>query len=223
MRLTNRDVQLIRDIGLSHLLSRDQVIQLGYFNSITRANTRLRCLTAERFVTALSTPFHAQKLYAPGPLAEEVVGERIGPLLVNRVGSPRFVQHALSVSNIRIALLSRGAKSWRFEQQLWRNVAGHTLKPDGLVLTSTLPAFIECDLGHVSPAKFKEKLSTFKFLAQGGRCQELYGFPSFRLIVITTGPRRSRSLRSLLPPNAGFEYLVQTFAELDIPAVGGWS
>jgi len=223
MRLTKRDHLLIRDISLSHLAARDQLIHLGYFNSITRANSRLRLLVKERFLTALTTPFHAQTLYAPGPLAAEVVGGRIAPLLAGRTGSPRFIQHALSVTNVRIALLARGATGWRFEAQLWHEIGGRMLKPDGLILTARTPAFVECDLGHVSPAKFKEKLITFKALAQEGRCADLYGFPSFRLIVITTGPRRSRSLRALLPANAGFEYLVQTFDELGVPVLGGWS
>lgn len=223
MRLTPRDLHLIRDIGLSHLLSRDQVIELGYFTSVTRANSRLRTLVAGNFITRLSTPFFGQFLYGAGPLAEEVAGERIAPLLVNRAGSPRFVQHALSVTNVRLALLRRGGSAWRFEQQLWRDVRGQTLKPDGLVLTKHLPAFVEVDLGHVAPKKFKDKLTAYKALARAETCNSLYGFEQFRLLVVTTGTRRSRHLSSLMPPKPGFDYLVQTFAELDIPQIGSWS
>jgi len=159
----------------------------------------------------------------PAPLAVEIVGENIAPLLANRAESPRFVQHALMVTNVRLALMARGAKQWVFEQQLWREVDGHMLKPDGLAVTSTLPAFVECDMGHVTPSKFKEKLNTYRALAHGGRCATCYGFSEFRLIVATTGTRRAARLRSLIPADAGFECLVQTFAELGIPVVGGWS
>lgn len=223
MRLTKRDVQLVRDVSLSHLLSRDQIIQLGYFNSITRTNYRLKKLTDAKFLTALSTPFHAQTLYGAGPLAGEIVGEHVSPLLANRVGSARYVVHAMSVTNIRIALLEKGGRAWRFEQQLWRKLEGHQIRPDGMVVTSTVPAFVECDMGHVSAFKWQGKLQGFLALARNGSCTDLYGIPTFRLLVVTTGPRRARTLRSLLPSNAGFDYLVQTFAELGVPEVGSWS
>jgi len=222
MRLTDRDVRLIRDVSLSHLLSRDQIISL-YFGSVTRGNTRLRDLAKARFITALRTPFHGQTLYGPGPLAVEIVGENIAPLLANRAESPRFVQHALTVSNLRLSLLAKGAKRWVFEQQLWRDVDGHSLKPDGLAITTRLPVFIECDMGHTAPSKFKDKLNSYRALAHGGRCAACYGFNDFRLIIATIGPRRAARLRSLIPADAGFECLVQTFSELGIPIVGGWS
>jgi len=222
MRLTDRDIRLIRDLALSHVMSRDQIIRL-YFGSVTRCNFRMRELVAAKFVTALRTPFHTQMLYASGPLAVEIVGENIAPLLVNRAESPRFVRHALTLGELRLYLLAKGAKAWRFEQQLWRQVDGHTLKPDGLAITSTLPAFIECDLGHVAPSKFKEKLNIYRALAHGGRCAACYGFDHFRLIIATTGPRRAARLRSLIPADAGYECMVQCFSELGIAVVGGWS
>jgi hypothetical protein len=222
MRFTERDLKITRDISLSHLLSRDQTIKLGYFGSVTRANTRLRELCNAKILRRLSTPFFGQSLYMAGSKAEDLVGERIAPLLNGRLESPRFVRHALSVSETRIALIAKGAKEWRFEQQLWRNVGNHAIRPDGLALTNSTPIFVEVDLGHVTPQKFKEKLLGYSELAKGETCRELYGFQDFRLIVVTTGPRRSRQLRSLLP-DSKFGYLVQTFEELGVPLVGGWS
>lgn len=223
MKFTRRDVRLVRDVALSHLLSRDQVIQLGYFGSVTRANTRMRELCAAGCLKRLTTPYFGQSLYMAGPEAADMVGEQIAPLLAGRAGSPRFVRHALAVTSIRIALLEKGASGWRFEQQLWRTLGEHVLRPDGLALTDGLPAFVEADLGHVSPQKFREKLLGYRKLARGGHAERLYGLPEFRLLVVTTGPRRSRQLRSLLPEDARFGYLVQTFEELGAPLPGGWS
>ncbi len=222
MRLTQRDVRLVRDLALSHLLSRDQVIHLGYFDSVTRANTRLRELSKARFVRPLRTPFHAQTLYMAGPLAVEVVGERISPLLQSRAESPRFVQHAMATTEVRIALQAKGA-TWHFEQQLWREVNGHILKPDGLAVTSREPIFIECDMGHVSSLRMKERLALYKALASGDRCVHCYGFPSFRLLIATTGPRRAAHLRALVQPRMGFECLIQTFTDLGVAVIGSWS
>lgn len=226
MRLTERDVKLIKDIALSHLLSRDQVIQLGYFSSVTRANTRLRELATINLVRQLSTPFFGQCLYSAGRNASEIVGARIGAIIEKRLASPRFVQHALNVTNVRIALQRRGACEWRFEQQVshtFKHDRTYEVRPDGLVLTSTIPILVEADLGHVTPTKFVSKLRAYRAFVHSGACEKVYHAPTFRLLTVTTGADRSRHLASLLPPNPGFEYLVQTFEELGIQRVTGWS
>lgn len=225
MRITPRDVRLVKDLALSHVLSRDQILQLGYFGSVTRANTRLRELARLQVVKRYETPFYTQGLHIPGPKAVEVVDVRIGNLLCSRAGSPRFLQHALSVTNVRIALARKAAGQWRFEQQIWRSQRGDQsfeVRPDGLFLAAT-PIFVEVDLGHVSPAKFKEKLKSYQQLALSGTCESLYGFSSFRLLTVTTGTLRARHLRRLLPHDAGFEHLVQTFAEVGAAPATNWS
>lgn len=223
MRFTERDIRLVRDIALSHVLSRDQVIELGYFDSVTRCNTRLRELGAMNAVRQISTPFHNQSLYIAGSLAGELCGDRVERLMADRIGSPRFVRHALSVTNCRIALCKRGGSGWRFEQQLWRTVGKHEIRPDGLIVLKGIPTFIEVDLGHVSGPKFREKLKGFESLTVGTTCTDIYGFPSFRLLIVSTSPRRVRHLRSLVSDHARLECLVTTFKELGAPSVGCWS
>lgn len=223
MRFTDRDVRLVRDIALSHVLSRDQIIELGYFDSVTRCNTRLRELGAAQAVRKITTPFHAQSLYIAGNLAGELCGERVERLLAERIGSPRFVRHALSTTNTRIALLKRGGSNWRFEQQLWRTCGEHQLRPDGLISLKGIPTFLEVDLGHVSGPKFTEKLKGFSALAKGSACTELYGFDSFRLLIVSTSPRRVRHLRALVSDHTKLECLVTTFEEIGAPPVGCWS
>jgi len=223
MRFTDRDIRLVRDISLSHVVSRDQLIELGYFESVTRVNTRLRELCALGALRKVTTPFHAQSLYIAGPLAGELCGERIERLLADRIGSPRFVRHALSTTNCRIALHKRGGTGWRFEQQLWRTVGKHEVRPDGLIVLKGNPTFLEVDLGHVSGPKFSEKLRGFESLTSGTACADLYGFPSFRLLIVSTSSRRVRHLRSLVSDHTRLECLVTTFEELGAPPVGCWS
>ncbi|MBS1701418.1 MAG: replication-relaxation family protein [Armatimonadetes bacterium] len=223
--MTERDIRLIRDIALSHLLSRDQIIALGYFSSITRANTRLRELATKKLIRRMDTPFFVQSLYMAGPLAHELLETRVAKLLESRTDSPRFVRHALAVTNARIALTQKGGE-WRFEQQLWRTLPGktsQTLRPDGLVITSTIPIFIEVDMGNVSIPKFKEKLSGYAALAHPEICQSLYGFSEFRLLTVTTGTLRSRNLRSVMPQRSGFAMLCQTFEEIGASLIPNWS
>lgn len=225
MRVTKRDIMLLRELALSHVLCRDQFLELGYFNSITRANTRLRELKRLELLRRLETPFFGQSLYIASKRAAEVVGERISPLIEGRASSPRFVQHALSVTNVRIALQRKSSAAWRFEQQLWRKIQGSKgleLRPDGLLMAN-LPIFVEVDMGHASAPRFKEKLTAYQALARSGQCQSLYGFSQFRVLVVTTGPLRSRHLRRLQPSSAEFELLVQTFDEVGATPITPWS
>lgn len=225
MRITKRDVTVLRDLALSHLLSRDQLLGLGHFLSITRVNTRMRELTSVGLVRRLDSPFFGQNLYMATKGASEVVGERISSLIDGRASSPRFVQHAMSVTNVRIALQKESSGVWRFEQQLWRKIPGangHEVRPDGLLI-SCIPIFIEVDMGHASASRFKEKLTSYQALASSGKCQSLYGFAQFRVLAVTTGTLRSRHLRRLMPPNAGFEFLVQTFDEIGATPITPWS
>ena len=226
MKLTDRDIRLVKDIALSHVMSRDQILELGYFTSVTRVNTRLRELARLSLVRRLDTPFFGQSLYMAGRNAQEISGGRIAQLLDKRTSSPRFVQHALSVTNVRIALIKKGAGEWRFEQQLKMAFTADRrfeIRPDGLFMATKLPLFIEVDLGHVNPAKFKEKLLAYRSFVHSGNCEAIYCSQTFRLLTITTGTARSRNLRQLLPPNPGFEFLVQTFEELGISKVSAWS
>lgn len=110
VRITDRDKKLVSDLALSHLLSRDQILELGYFSSICRLNTRLRELSAIKLVRRLETPFFNQSLYMAGHFAHEVVGVQVSKLLESRSNFPRFVRHALSVSSTRIALCRKGGE-----------------------------------------------------------------------------------------------------------------
>jgi hypothetical protein len=216
---------LLRELALSHVLCRDHFLELGYFNSITRANTRLRELKRLELLRRLETPFFGQSLYMATKRAAEVVDARISSLIAGRTSSPRFVQHALSVTNVRIALQRKSSAAWRFEQQLWRKIQGSKgleLRPDGLLMAS-LPIFVEVDMGRASAPRFKEKLTGYQALARSGQCQSLYGFSQFRVLVVTTGPLRSRHLRRLQPSDAGFELLVQTFDEVGATPITPWS
>lgn len=227
MRLTRRDIRLLKDLALSHVLSRDQIIALGYFKSVTRLNTRLRMLKELGFIRALSTPFFNQNLYVVGAKAPAVLGERLGALVLNRAKSPRFLQHALCTTNVRIALLRQGASAWRFEQQLWTSFmhcgTSYTVRPDGLAFMGDTPVLIEVDLGHVTPQKFRQKLDTYDWFLLSDRCQQLWNVKTFSLLTVTTGQRRAQRLKRLMPSDAAFSMIVKNFDELGATLAGGWS
>lgn len=227
MVITPRDADLVRELALSHVLSRDQILALGMFGSITRVNTRLRVLRELGIVRRIETPYFSGSLYVPGVNAPEVLSDRTARLIATRQPSPRFLRHALSVTNIRIALTSKGATEWRHEPMLWRTfeVAGKTLevRPDGMAITPKGPVLIECDMGHVSPSKFASKLVVYHEFQNGGHTKRLYGFDNFNLLIVTTGKLRAERLLKLAPAGCSYGFLAKTFESAGVSMVGGWS
>lgn len=227
MRTTDRDVKLVRDIALSHVLSRDQIMRLGYFSTVTRTNTRLRELCQIRLVRRIETPFFGQSLYAAGKGAGDIVGGQIAPIIAARSESPRFLQHALCVTNTRIALIARGATAWRFEQQLWTTFEhqgkGYQVRPDGLAILRAGATAIEVDLGNVAPEKFAAKLKAYSAFIESGASESLWNVPTFRILTVTTTKLRALKLTRALPSNYAFDFLCVPFEELCVARIGAWS
>lgn len=227
MRLTPRDRQLVRDISLSHVLSRDQIIDLGYFSSITRANTRLRQLREMHFLRGLSTPFFDQFLYTSGPRAKELVGEQVASLLSHRSSTPRFIQHALCTTNLRIELINRGATGWRFEQQIRHcfRFAGrdYEVRPDGMVCLDGAVVLLEVDRGHVNPQKFREKLLAYDAFVLSRQSSRQLGAESFKLLTVTTGSLRCKRLLRLCGATLAFCFEAVSAEALGVTFPGEWS
>lgn len=218
---------MVRDIALSHVMSRDHLLALRYFSSVTRLNARLRILVEHGLLTRLSTPFFSQSLYAPGHRAKFVVGERVELLLSGRKGTPRFVQHALAACNLRVALCGGGKAEWRFEQQSSAtfSYAGRTfaVKPDGLVLTADAVVAVEADLGHAAPHRIREKLESYKAFALSGECRKAWSCDSFTVLTVTTGPLRAKRLRRIWPSKGAFDFTCQSHDEFGVAWPGSWS
>ena len=226
IEITDRDVRIVKDIALSHVQSSSQTLAL-YFSSVTRTNTRLRELRELGLLRKLDTPFFSQSLHMAGPEAQEIVGDRISPLLAARTPSPRFLQHALTVTNARLNLFKRGAREWKFEPQLrtkFRYMGKEfEVRPDGLAVHAASVAVVEVDLGHVAPTKFLAKLQAFDAFIGSGACKAAWGVSTFTVLTLTTGPRRQGRLKALLPSGCRFAYKVSTLDEFGVQAPGNWS
>ncbi len=218
---------LLKDLALSHVLSRNQIIALGYFTSVTRLNTRLRKLRESGMVRTLPTPFFQQSLYAVDQQAKPFMGDRLNTLIANRGPSPRFLQHALSITNVRISLSQRGATAWRFEQQLWTAfdyLGSHFIVlPAGMAVIGNDRLLIEVDLGHVAPLKFRQKLLAYDAFLLSGACKRLWGMDAYSLLTVTTGKQRARTLSKLMPSGAAVSMQVKLFEELGATFEGCWS
>lgn len=227
MILTDRDRELVFDLTLSHALTRDQVIQLGFFESISRANSRLKSLREAGFVRRLTTPYFSQTIYAPGRLAIEIVDSHAASLIAKRAESPRFLQHALAVTNTRISLKKRGATLWRFEPQLRTSfqdgLNSTEVRPDGLAISSKSAIAVEVDMGHVCLTKLSKKLASYAAFRRSTALLESWQINDFNLLFVTIGRKRRGQIQRLCRQVNGVNCLVQTFEELQIETVGGWS
>ncbi|MBS1714908.1 MAG: replication-relaxation family protein [Armatimonadetes bacterium] len=225
MRITERDVRLLRDVALSHVLSRDQLVKLGYFKSVSRCNRTMSRLSKSGLVRPLLTPFHGQRLYSATIEAAEIVGARIAQLLTNRPASPRFLLHALSVTEVRISVLAKGGEAWRFEAQLWHSFAFHgktyEVRPDGMAVIEGHPTLIEVDLGHSSSTKFSRKLLAYRNYELCGAFERAYNASKLRVLTFTTSERRKRHFAALAQADERFRCL--TFCESGVAVPEVWS
>jgi hypothetical protein len=227
VRPTARDARLARDLALSRLLSRDQILALGYFGSVTRLNARMRGLRASGMVSVLETPFFGQHLYVAGRNAAPVCGEPVASLILEKDPSPRFVRHAMAVTDLRVALLAAGARGWRFESQLWRRFPhagrGLEIRPDGMVFRDGVLTLLEADMGHVDPAKFSAKLRAYAAFGVSGELARTWGEERMTVLTVTTGKLRRERLRRLAPASAAASFEFATFREMGVVPVGDFS
>lgn len=225
MKLTLRDARILRDLTLSKVLSRDQLISLGYFDSVSRCNRTLRRLCVTGLARSVQTPFHGQRLYCSTKAAAEVVGARMARFLTAQAGPPRFLLHALAVTDVRIAFLNSCASDWRFEAQLRHTFTFHgaafEVRPDGMALINEVPVLIEVDLGHCSMNRFRSKLGAYRNYNASGCFQSAYNASKLCLTVVTTGERRKGHLEALAEADERFVF--RTFSEIGAPSPEVWS
>lgn len=202
MRITERDLKLLHEIAMHSVLSRDQVIALGFFKSVPRANARLGGLYRVGLLGRAQlepTLAFVQSLYYVRKAAIEFLDERVANLVAARKLCPTFIQHALMVVNVRLVLERCGGADWLHECQIRHRYKVNSgqeedFRPDGMMTFGHTMLFIEADRGNASLKRIKGKLETYENYVDHGLFQQTYGASSLALLFVTTGYRRSRSV-----------------------------
>lgn len=204
MRLQKRDVAILTDIALHGVMSRDQVMKLGYFASIPRANARLCPMTSLKLLKRLQRielRDSRQSLYCTTAKAADLLDERVANLVRDRKHTPRFIDHSLMVVDVRVELQRLGGLAWRSEVEVRHRYSyggrQNEFRPDGLIFVAGNCLFVEADRCNASRQALTESFSSYDRYAASGVFQAVYRQAGFRVLVVTVGKRRALSIHAL--------------------------
>jgi hypothetical protein len=214
--LTARDRHIMHLLSRFHMLSRDQIIALGPFGSLTRANTRLAALCDRRLLSRKLLPVYpgkggAQALYFLGresgaalPMDPKCLSQHI------RQASrwdQRQVAHVIAANQCIADALTAAARSalavhgFRTEPELRQLFSDRRLVPDGWFAWTEsgkrFNCFFEIDLHHEGLREWRAKVLRYIEYAESGMHQERCGFRAFRVCVLAKSASRLANLRRI--------------------------
>lgn len=212
---TDRDKQILEQMFRFRLLSRDQIMALAPFNSLTRANTRLAKLVRAKLLGRKHTPVipgrgGAQSLYHLAPGSTAILSADPGTIIAQSRQASRWdlrqIEHVITSNQVLVDFLSAINRlpetqlvSFRTEPELRRAFLEQPLVPDGWFTWTEqgkrFNCFIEVDLAHEGLTQWRKKILDYLTYAESGLHQEMFSFRSFRVLVVAEGSRRLENLR----------------------------
>ena len=239
-RLRERDFDILREVSLHRVLRRDDLINLGFFKSISRCNHRMSQLVRAgllRRVYGINGLERHESIYglgrSAGPLLERFTGiGQASPRGQSTCESPLALEHSLRILDYRHKVIKGCTENglqlreWLAEPECyhefeyspgpsmpWKSVS---IKPDACFklakASQSARFFLEIDLGHVSLPRFGEKLRRYAVYLQSGAYVEAYGDCNFGVVTVTTGARRLHHLQRLRVKS--FEHLLTTWSDV---------
>ena len=226
MQLTTRDRKLIEDVALHHVMTREQIVRLGYFSSVSRANRRLLRLVkagclSRVVVTTSAEPRKA--VYRASKGLHSVIDSRIVALLASRRTTAMQIDHSLAVVEVRIKLRALGVTTWMAEPQcrhqyvVSRGSARRTedVRPDGLAKFGDKCFFVEVDRGNVSLPRIRAKFASYGEYIRSGAFGEAYGALQPAVLLVTTSARRKLSVTRQVPKHCPLPVFIHQASTFD--------
>jgi len=208
--VTSRDLVILRTLVVMRVLQVDQVMAIGGFSSVRRANRRLLKLVSAGLLKRwfVGTSGGGQKaLYGLSPQGAALIGETRQGLIPWKqdsvITSSQFLAHQQAVNAVFIQARFRGLPSglscerWMtFHEPLSPSVP---LMPDGyleLMREATVhPMFLEVDLGTESSRVWKRKVELYLKFHLGGEFEQKFQRKRFRVLVVLPSERRMAAIR----------------------------
>ncbi|MCI0422837.1 MAG: replication-relaxation family protein [Acidobacteria bacterium] len=215
--VTQRDRRVIEFTYRFRLLSRNQVMALAPYRSLTRANTRLADLVRTRLLSRKRLPVYpgkgsAQALYFLGPKSAAVLD--VDPPTVTKQTRQvsrwdlRQTEHVIAANQVLVDLLTSIGRSadasllsFRTESELRLLFLNQSPVPDGWLAWveagRRFNCFIEVDLHHEGLIEWRKKILAYQSYAESGLHDELFGYRAFRVLVLVKSKARLENLRQI--------------------------
>ncbi|MBV9762075.1 MAG: replication-relaxation family protein [Acidobacteriaceae bacterium] len=207
--MQERDVHLLRELGVMRVVDREQAKMIGPFGSTTRANARLLALTEARYLRRFfwGTVGGAKKvIYALAPCGAEIAGvPNRGPRRSRDqvLAADFFSLHQLQVNevygSIKYRPLPEGVTFIRW-LSFHESLPGTTLIPDGYAevdhAEKLISFFIEVDLGNENRTVWQGKVRSYLSYGASGSFTREFENAQFRTLTVTNSESRLTSLRT---------------------------
>lgn len=215
IKLTCRDREVIKTIAFHGAASRGQLMALGHFKSVSRANRRLRQLfdcNYLRRTQVASGPYSLETVYLLGPKGVSIVAELA---ITNRLELSRhsqrppqrtYLEHHLGVLSLRIAMqltpsgirliefLTEPECRHEYEIVKGSRKVKRVIKPDGFAVVQYCDCrfvfFIEFDRGNCSIPQMRGVFERYAAYTREGAFQSVYNDNSFEVLLVTTAGKR---------------------------------
>jgi hypothetical protein len=215
LALTERDRNLLASLYRFRLLSRDQIMALAGFGSLTRVNTRLAALTRARLLSRKPVPIYpgkgsAQALYFLGSASRSFIEAYSDDIvrLVRQISrwDLRQVEHVVTANQVLVDAIRAldhlpavRMLSFRTEPELRQGFFDRNQVPDGWIafehVGRRFNCFAEIDLHHEGLGEWRGKVLRYLEYAESGLHEERFGFRSFRVLVLAKSKARLIHLR----------------------------
>jgi hypothetical protein len=189
------------DADVEQLL--DQLIANGIIQRIPQVS-----------VTGISQPTYALARRGANLVASALGIDRagLGPSTRRSAVGPLFLEHTLSINDIRLAFhkAAQGNErhsllAWRYEWEIADRIQDPRrpgvwlpVRPDGYLVyrtpTRQFHALIEADLGTVTNKRWAVRVQAYVAYRLSGTFRNHYGATSFRILTVTTTKRRLANL-----------------------------
>ena len=207
---TTRDLLVLRTLVVMRVVQVDDVMAIGRFSSVRRANRRLLKLVRAGLLKRwfVGTASGGQKaLYGLSPQGAALIGETRQRLIPWKqdsiITNSQFLAHQMAVnavfiqSRFRALLSGLSCERWMtFREPLSPSVP---LMPDGyLELTRETvvhPMFLEVDLGTESSRVWERKVELYLKFALGSEFEPRFHQKRFRVLVVLHSERRMEAIR----------------------------
>lgn len=205
-----RDKLLLTEAGTMGIIDRELAKVVAGFGSTTRANTRLLKLKRAGllnrfFIGSIGAGRKAiYTLSAKGGAFINTEYRRISRSHGKTLVGDLYVAHQMQINELYVTLKHKPLptgfrfRAWRvFHEPL---TEGSRIVPDGYVELDTPQglrgAFFEVDLGNQAMRVWEQKTRGYLQFALSGDFSRTFRVSQFRVLVITTSPRRLSNIRT---------------------------